>query len=75
MMKMADEERSMLSKERNDISRKHQDLLEVVTTLRSELVSNERRIRELDAELITVSNALSGCLLTDCKPKQAVETC
>lgn len=54
-MKEGDDERSRLSRERNDLSRRHQDLVEVVSSLRSELVCNERKMKELDSELLAVS--------------------
>nr|CAB3257978.1 kazrin [Phallusia mammillata] len=54
IMKEGDDERSRLSRERNDISRRHQDLTEVVSSLRNELVCNERKIKELESELQAV---------------------
>ena len=54
MIREADEERVQLSRDRKDLSRKHQDLVEVVATLRGELVTSERRIRELEIEIASV---------------------
>ena len=54
-MKEVDEERCRLSKEKNEVCRKHQDLSEVVSDLRAELMANERKIRELESELSVVS--------------------
>uniref|UniRef100_H2YB28 SAM domain-containing protein n=1 Tax=Ciona savignyi TaxID=51511 RepID=H2YB28_CIOSA len=57
IMKEADEERSRLTRERNELSRRHQDQLEVVTSLRGEVVGNEKRLRELDSELVILRQA------------------
>ena len=60
MIREADEERVRLTRERKDLARKHDDLVEVVATLRVELVASERKTRELEIE----TSSVSFCLLT-----------
>jgi len=58
MLKEADMERDRLSRERNDFCRRQQDLADVVGSQRVELVTSERKIKEMESEL----NLVCFCL-------------
>lgn len=66
MINEADQERNRLCRERNDLSRKQQDLTEVVATLRGELVSSEKKIRELEADNLHVGSCTLVLILKLC---------
>ncbi|XP_078488942.1 kazrin isoform X1 [Ciona intestinalis] len=57
IMRESDDERSRLTRERNDLSRRLQDQVEIVTSLRGEVVGNEKRLREMESEVLILRTA------------------
>lgn len=65
MIKEANEDKNLLSKEKNDLIRKCEELHEVVSGLRAELVANEKKMKEQELEILVVSisnNCVFVCL-------------